>query len=88
MAWKIEFDRAAERELAKLDPQSAKRILSFLRERVQPLKNPRSIGEALRGSLGNFWKYRVGDFRIIAASEDDRMRILVVRAGNRKEVYR
>jgi len=88
MAWKIEFERAAERELGKLDPKSAKRILSFLHERVRPLKDPRSIGEALRGPLGSFWKYRVGDFRIIAAIEDDRVRILVVRIGNRREVYR
>ena len=88
MAWKIEFERAAERELGKLDPKSAKRILSFLYERVRPLKDPRSIGEALRGPLGSFWKYRVGDFRIIAAIEDDRVRILVVRIGNRRDVYR
>ena len=46
MAWRIEFDRAAERELGKLDPQVAKRILLFLQERVSNLEDPRSIGEA------------------------------------------
>jgi len=88
MAWRIEFERAAERELGKLDPQNARRILNFLNDRVRPLENPRSIGEALRGPLGNFWKYRVGDFRIIAAIEDHMLRILIVRIGNRREVYR
>src|ERR1700687_5104337 len=88
MAWRIEFERAAERELGKLDPQNAKRILSFLNDRVRPLENPRSIGEALRGPLGHFWKYRVGDFRVIAAIEDDLVRILIVRIGNRREGYR
>ncbi|SHJ99207.1 MULTISPECIES: type II toxin-antitoxin system RelE family toxin [Bacteria] len=89
MAWKIEFDRAAERELDKIDVQMARRILTFLHSRVAQLDDPRSIGEALKGSkLGAFWKYRVGDFRIIASIEDNALRILVVRIGNRKEVYR
>lgn len=89
MAWTIELDRAAERDLAKLDPQDARRILRFLHERVRLLDDPRSIGEALKGSkLGDFWKYRVGDYRIIASIEDGRLRILVVRVGNRREVYR
>ena len=89
MAWRIEFDRAAERELGKLDPQVAKRILLFLHERVAHLDDPRSIGEALKGSrLGDFWKYRVGDHRIISVIEDGAFRILVVKIGNRREVYR
>ncbi|EXF90952.1 translation repressor RelE (plasmid) [Pseudomonas fluorescens HK44] len=89
MAWRIEFDRAAERELGKLDPQIAKRILLFLQERVSNLEDPRSIGEALKGSrLGDFWKYRVGDYRLISSIEDGALRILVVKIGNRREVYR
>lgn len=89
MVWKIELDPAADRELGKIDPQIARRILTFLHKRVAPLENPRSIGEALKGSkLGEFWKYRVGDFRIIASIEDSAVRILVVRIGNRKDVYR
>jgi mRNA interferase RelE/StbE len=89
MVWKIELDPAADRELGKIDPQIARRILTFLHKRVAPLENPRSIGEALKGSkLGEFWKYRVGDWRIIASIEDSTVRILVVRIGNRKGVYR
>lgn len=89
MAWRVELDSAAERELDKIDPQTARRILGFLHERVARLEDPRSIGEALKGSrLGNFWKYRVGDWRIIASIEDGLLTVLVVRIGNRKEVYR
>ena len=67
----------------------ARRILSFLFERVAKLDDPRSIGEALKGSkLGAFWKYRVGDYRIVASIEDGALRVLVVRVGNRREVYR
>ncbi len=89
MAWRIEFDAAAERDLDKLDPPVARRILAFLHQRLAQLDDPRSLGEALRGSrLGEFWKYRVGDYRLIASIEDDRLLILVVRIGNRREVYR
>jgi mRNA interferase RelE/StbE len=86
--WKVELDKAAERELDKLDPQISRRIERFLFERVARLDNPRSIGEALRGSkLGEFWKYRAGDYRLICSIEDRRVLILVLRIGHRREVY-
>lgn len=89
MAWQIEFEDAALKELAKLDKPVARRIVAFLRERVATLDDPRSIGEALKGSrLGAFWKYRIGDYRIITNIEDGVMRILVLKVGNRREVYR
>ena len=89
MTWKIEFDPAAARELAKLDRKQARRILSFLSERIAQLDKPRSMGEPLKGSkLGEFWKYRVGDYRVISHIEDKVMRVLLVRIGNRREVYR
>jgi mRNA interferase RelE/StbE len=89
MAWRIELERGAERDLAKLDAQATRRILRFLHERVAALDDPRSIGEALRGTkLGSLWKYRVGDYRVIADIQDNHVRIVVVRIGNRREVYR
>jgi mRNA interferase RelE/StbE len=89
MAWKVELDRAAVRDLDQLDPSAARRILAFLHGRVAALDDPRSIGEALKGSaLGEFWKYRVGDYRIVSSIEDRILRILVVRIGNRRGVYR
>ena len=89
MAWRIEFDGKAKKDLAALDKVVARRITRFLRERVSLLDDPRSIGEALKGSkLGDFWKYRVGDYRLISSIEDGVMRILVVKVGNRRDVYR
>ncbi len=89
MAWRIELSKLAQKNLDALDPQIARRILRFLNERVAPLENPRLIGEALKGqALGAFWKYRVGDYRIISSLEDEVTRVLVVRVGNRREVYR
>ncbi|MDZ4143118.1 MAG: type II toxin-antitoxin system RelE/ParE family toxin [Burkholderiales bacterium] len=89
MAWRVEFDPDAVRELDKLDPQVARRILVFLNQRVASLDNPRSIGEALVGSaLGSYWKYRVSDWRIICDLQDQRIVVRVLRVGNRREVYR
>ena len=89
MAWNLELSGLAQKNLKQLDQQVARRILKFMYERVAALDDPRSIGEALKGSrLGEFWKYRVGDYRIIAKIEDGQMLILVVRVGNRREVYR
>lgn len=89
MVWTVELDPSVEKELDKLDPQQAKRILRFLFERVAHLEDPRSIGEALKGSRFNsLWKYRVGDYRIISSLEDNIARILNIKIGNRREVYR
>ena len=89
MAYKDEFSPAADRELGKLDPQHSKPILEFVYGRVAKLDDPRGIGQALQGSrLGEFWKYRVGDYRLICKIEDDRLVVLVLRVGNRREIYR
>lgn len=89
MTWRVEISDKAKKNLAGLDKAVAKRITDFLRTRVATLDDPRSLGEALKGSrLGDFWKYRVGDYRIIASIEDRALRVLVIRVGNRREVYR
>jgi mRNA interferase RelE/StbE len=89
LAWRIEFDDSAIDDLATLDKQVAKRITKFMRERVAALDDPRSIGEPLKGSqLGDFWKYRVGDYRIISDIQDEVLQVFVIKVGNRREVYR
>jgi mRNA interferase RelE/StbE len=89
LAWTVELDPAALKELRKLDRQVARRILTFLRERLAVIDDPRSIGEALRGdALGEYWKYRLGDYRIVSRIVDRRILILVLRIGHRRDVYR
>lgn len=89
MAWTVEFADSAAKQLRKLDRQVATRILTFMHERVAKLDDPRAVGEALHGKeFGAFWKYRVGDYRVIADIDDTIVQILVVRVGNRREVYR
>jgi len=89
MAYSVELAETADRELDRLDAQHRRRILKFLHERVAKLDNPRSIGEALHGSrFGEFWKYRVGDYRLICKIEDERLIVLILRLGHRSEIYR
>ena len=89
MAWRIELSALGQKNIHQLDPLNRRHVLKFLSERVAVLDDPRSLGEALKGSkLGNFWKYRVGDYRIIADIQEGAACILVVRVGNRRDVYR
>lgn len=89
MPWQIIYTPAAERDLAKLDSPSRKRILQFIDQRIAKQDNPRLIGSPLHGSsFGCFWKYRVGDYRIICDLQDKEVRIVVVKVGNRRSIYR
>lgn len=89
MAWRIEFDPDALKELKKLDRPVQIRLVAFLRDRLAPLADPRSMGEALSGArLGHYWKYRVGDWRIVCDIHDQHIVVRVLRIGNRREVYR
>jgi mRNA interferase RelE/StbE len=89
MTWRVEILAPAAKSLKKIDRQDGSRILKFLHGRLAKLEDPRSIGEALHGErFGEWWKYRVGDYRVIAKIEDQRVAIVVVRIGHRREVYR
>ena len=89
MAWTVDYTETARKQLRKLDKTSARRIVDFMDERVAGSEHPRTTGKALIGpALGAYWRYRVGDFRIICHLQDDALCILVVELGNRKEIYR
>jgi mRNA interferase RelE/StbE len=88
LAWTIEYTDVARTQLRKLDKAAARRILNYMDQRIACLDDPRSAGKALRGPLGDFWRYRVGEYRIICELHDQTLRVLVVHIGNRKDVYR
>ena len=89
MAFEIEFDPDAVKDLKKLDRPVQQRLVGFLKTGVAAQDNPRDIGEALSGAkLGNYWKYRAGDWRIICDIQDRRIVVRVLLSGNRREVYR
>ena len=88
MAWRIEFVPAAAKELKKLGTSEAARIIATLETRIAELDDPRTLGSALTGDLGGLWRWRIGDYRVVARIEDERITILVVRVAHRREVYR
>ena len=87
MAWTIDFDKKAKKEFSKLDKSSQKQIDKFLLKLMKST-NPRKFGEALKGNMQLFWRYRVGDYRLICKLEDKVLTVMVLRVKHRKEVYR
>lgn len=88
MAWKIEYAETPKKQLRKLDKSAARRIVDFMDERIAPLDDPRELGKALKGSLGDLWRYRVGDYRVLCDIQDGVLTVLVLQIGNRREIYR
>ena len=88
MVWQIDYTSTALKHLTKLDKLAAKRIVDFMDERIAVLKDPRDTGKALTGAvLGAYWRYRIGDFRVICDIQDKVLCVLVVEVGSRKDVY-
>ena len=88
MAWRVEFSRAADKAFGKLDRQVQRRIAQFIDTRLATSEDPRRLGEAYKGPLVGYWKFRIGDYRLICDVRDREILILVVAIGDRKEVYR
>lgn len=86
MAWTIEYTDAARKQLRKLDRATAQRIYRYMAERVAPLDDARDLGKALSGPLGELWRYRVGDYRVIAELRDNVLTVLVLRTGHRRDI--
>jgi mRNA interferase RelE/StbE len=88
LGWTIDLTREARRDIQKLDRTVAKRITDFLAFRIAPADDPRQVGKAMSGPLAGYWRYRVGDHRIICDIQDKRVTVLVITIGHRKDVYR
>ena len=87
MIWAVEWDDRARKELRKLDFSLQRDILKYFRERIAVQADPRRFGKPLSYDKHGLWRYRVQNARIICQIEDDQLLVLVVRVGNRKEVY-
>jgi mRNA interferase RelE/StbE len=84
--WIVKFKESSKKELSKLDKSESKKIISFL-ESLSKENNPRQKGKALKGKLKEYWRYRVGDYRIICKIQDEELVVLVLRVAHRKDVY-
>ncbi|PNK59396.1 type II toxin-antitoxin system RelE/ParE family toxin [Pantoea sp. FDAARGOS_194] len=87
MVWTINYSDRALKALRKMNKQNARRIVDFMDMRIAVLEDPRLSGKPLKGELGVFWRYRVGDYRILCEIHDDKMIILAATIGHRREVY-
>lgn len=88
MAWRVEFLESAGRSLAKLGSEDQRRILKFVRERLEGDDNPRRIGKPMQGNHAGRWRYREGDYRLVCNIEDGKLLVLVLAVGHRSGVYR
>jgi len=86
LTWQIEFTTAPAKHLKEIGPENGRQITGFLRKKIS--QDPRGHGKVLKGALRGFWRYRVGDFRVLVRIEDQKLLVLVVRVGHRKNVYR
>lgn len=88
MTFHVELTTSARKELKKLDKYTQKMILVWLDRYLEGCENPRLFGKALTGDKKGYWRYRVGDYRIITKIKDDRLIITVINIGHRKEIYK
>ncbi len=88
LAWTIEFEERAKRDLSKLDKSIQREIVRYLETRISNSHDPRSFGHALSHNLSGLWRYRVRDYRIVCKLEQDRLIVLVVAIGHRSQVYK
>jgi mRNA interferase RelE/StbE len=88
LAWTVEFQLTAQKQFRRLDHPIQQRIRDYFRKRVLAAEDPRQLGKALTGDKGGLWRYRVGDYRAICKIERERLVVLVLDIGYRREIYR
>jgi mRNA interferase RelE/StbE len=87
LAWTIDYDPGALKDLKKLDRTIQREILDYMEQRVAMAKDPRDFGKPLRASKFGLWRYRVQDYRIICELQEKRLVVLVVAVGHRRTIY-
>ena len=88
MTFHVQFTKAAVKELRKLDAPTAAMILGWVRKNLEGCSDPRRHGKALTANYAGKWRYRIGDYRLLAMIRDDAILILVLHVGHRREVYK
>lgn len=88
MKYHVELSKSAEKQLAKMDKSTTKNIISWIEDNLEGCENPRLHGKPLAGNRSGEWRYRIGDYRMIADIQDDRILILILEIGHRSKIYR
>jgi mRNA interferase RelE/StbE len=87
MNWEFEITPSAEKQILKLGHTARADITRYLSQRIATPENPRRFGKALTGDLKGYWRYRVGDYRILCQIQEERVVVLVIAIGHRREIY-
>ena len=87
MKFTVEYSKKAEKEIDKLDRNIRRFILSWINKNLVGCENPRQYGSALTGNHKNHWRYRIGNYRVIADIKDDKITIVIITVGHRKNAY-
>jgi len=88
MKYKVEFTDRALKDLKKLDRHTAALILGWVRKNLEGCENPRLHGKGLTANRSGEWRYRIGDYRLLATISDNTITILVLNMGHRREIYK
>lgn len=86
--YQVYYSEKSLKQLKKMDKQVAKLIVAYIKKNLVNCNDPRQLGKSLQGNLGDKWRYRVGDYRILAKIEDEKVLISVIEIGHRKEIYK
>jgi len=88
VTWKIKYLKSVQKDMRKIDQKDQTRIREYLESHIAHSDNPRNFGKLLKGSYSEFWRYRVGNYRIVCELDDTSITILVLRVGHRKDIYK
>ena len=88
MSYEVEFTKTADRQFQKLEKIAQHQIVEFIDKNIDGSSNPRLYGKALKGEFRGFWRYEIGNFRLICDIQDDICRVLAIKVGHRKDVYK
>lgn len=88
MTYKVVYEKKAIKSLSKIDKGQQKMILAWIEKNLVGTDNPKQYGKALKGSLKEYWRYRVGNYRILADIQDDEVKIIIFNIGHRREIYK
>lgn len=83
----VVLSKRAIKELQKMDKFNSRVILSWISKNLENCSDPRSKGKQLKGNLSKFWRYRVGDYRILCEIREQEIIIIVVAIGHGREIY-
>ena len=87
MKYNVEYSKTAMNTIKKMDSSTSKLIRTWIEKNLIDAENPRVKGKALTGDLKGLWRYRVGDYRILADIQDDKLVILILDIGHRSKIY-